>query len=54
MKVFILSAGLGTRLKPLTNNKPKVMVEIGGKPVLEHLVNLCNHHGFNDIVINLH
>lgn len=54
MKVFILSAGLGTRLKPLTNDRPKVMVEIGGRPVLEHLVNLCSFHGFKDIIINLH
>jgi len=54
MKVLILSAGLGTRLKPLTDHQPKVMVKIGGKPVLQHLINLCAHHGFNDIVINLH
>lgn len=54
MKVFILSAGLGTRLRPLTDNKPKVMVEIGAKPVLEHLINLCRHHNLKDIIINLH
>lgn len=54
MKVFILSAGLGTRLRPLTNDKPKVMVKIGDKPVLEHLVNLCARHGFKEIIINLH
>ena len=54
MKVFILSAGLGTRLRLLTDNKPKVMIKVGEKPVLEHLINLCAHHGFRDIVINLH
>jgi NDP-sugar pyrophosphorylase family protein len=54
MKVFILSAGLGTRLKPLTDDKPKVMVKIGGKPILEHLIKLCAHHGFTDIIVNLH
>lgn len=54
MKVFILSAGLGTRLRPLTNDRPKVMIEIGGKPVLEHLINLCKFHHFTEIVINLH
>jgi len=54
MKVFILSAGLGTRLKPLTDIQPKVMVKIGNKPILEHLLNLCRRHGFNDIIINLH
>lgn len=54
MKVFILSAGLGTRLLPLTKTKPKVMVPIGNKPILEHLINLCRFHGFKDIIINLH
>lgn len=54
MKAFILSAGLGTRLQPLTNDKPKVMVKIGGKPILEHLIRLCVHHRIRDIVINLH
>lgn len=54
MRVFILSAGLGTRLKSLTDKKPKVMAEIGNKPVLEHLITLCAHHGFKNIVINLH
>ena len=54
MKVFILAAGLGTRLKPLTNYQPKVMVKISGKPILKHLLNLCRHHGLTDIIINLH
>jgi len=54
MKAFILSAGLGTRLRLLTHDRPKVMVEIGGKPVLEHLINLCRYHGIQDFVINLH
>ncbi len=54
MKVFILAAGLGTRLRSITQNKPKAMVKIGGKPVLEHLILLCKHHGFIDIIINLH
>lgn len=54
MKAFILSAGLGKRLKPLTNDKPKVMVKIGAKPVLEHLILLCKKHNIQDIIINLH
>lgn len=54
MKAVILSAGLGTRLRPLTNDKPKVMVKVGGKPVLEHLINLCKYHNIIDIIINLH
>jgi NDP-sugar pyrophosphorylase family protein len=54
MKVLLLSAGLGTRLKPLTDEIPKVMVQIGGKPVLEHLIILCKKHGLTDLIINLH
>jgi len=53
MKVFILAGGLGTRLKSLTNNQPKVMIKIGDKPILEHLVNLCVKHNFTDIIISL-
>lgn len=54
MKAFILCAGLGTRLRPLTNTIPKVMVKIGGKPVLEHLIILCKKHKIEEIIINLH
>ena len=54
MKVFILAGGLGTRLKSLTSNQPKVMIKIGDKPILEHLVNLCVKHDFTDIIISLH
>jgi len=54
MKAFILAAGIGTRLKPLTDHQPKVMIKIGNKPILEHLINLCSFHGFKDIIINLH
>lgn len=54
MKAFILAAGSGTRLKPLTDNQPKVMIKIGGKPILEHLILLCRNHNIKDIIINLH
>lgn len=54
MKVFILAAGSGTRLKPLTDNQPKVMIKIGGKPILEHLILLCRSHNLKEIIINLH
>lgn len=54
MKALILSAGLGTRLRPLTNDKPKVMIEIGGKPVLWYHVQLLKMYGVKDIWINLH
>jgi NDP-sugar pyrophosphorylase family protein len=54
MKAFILAGGLGTRLRPITNRIQKVMVEIGGKPMLEHLVHLCSRHRITDIVIGVH
>lgn len=54
MKAFILAAGLGTRLKPLTNDLPKVMISVGNKPVLEHLINLCVRHGFREIILSTH
>jgi NDP-sugar pyrophosphorylase family protein len=54
MKALMLAGGIGTRLQPLTDHLPKVMVEIGGKPVLEHLIHLCAHHGIHDIVLGLY
>jgi mannose-1-phosphate guanylyltransferase len=54
MKGMILAAGLGTRLRPLTNAVPKPMVDIAGKPCLEHMVHLLARHGITEIIINLH
>ena len=54
MKVMIFAAGLGTRLKPLTDNKPKALVELNGKPILEHLILRLKKQGFNNFVINVH
>jgi len=54
MKAVILSAGLGTRLRPLTNSIPKAMIPIGNKPLLEHQINLVKRHGITEIIINLH
>ncbi len=54
MRGVILSAGKGTRLGSYTQTKPKVMMEIGGIPVLEHGVLLFKKHGIEDICINLH
>ncbi len=51
---MIFAAGLGTRLKPLTDYKPKALVEIKGKPILEHLINRMKKFGFNEFVINVH
>ena len=51
MKVVILAGGLGTRLSEETNVKPKPMVEIGGKPILWHIMKMYSEHGINDFVI---
>lgn len=54
VKAMILAAGEAKRLRPLTEKVPKPMLEIGGKPVLEHNVTLLAHYGFTEIVVNLH
>lgn len=51
MKVVILAGGLGTRLSEETDMKPKPMVEIGGKPILWHIMKIYSHYGFNEFVI---
>ena len=51
MKAVILAGGLGTRLSEETNLKPKPMVEIGGKPILWHIMKMYSTHGINDFVI---
>ena len=53
-KAMILAAGKGTRLRPLTNRIPKAMVSVGGRPLLEHTIELLREHGVRDIAINLH
>jgi glucose-1-phosphate cytidylyltransferase len=51
MKAVILAGGFGTRLSEETHLKPKPMVEIGGRPILWHIMKLYFHHGVNDFVI---
>ena len=51
---MIFAAGLGTRLKPLTNTMPKALVPILGKPLLEHVIEKLKQAGFNEIIINIH
>ena len=51
MKVVILAGGLGTRLSEETDLRPKPMVEIGGRPILWHIMKTYSHWGFNDFVI---
>jgi len=53
MKVVILAGGLGTRLSEETGLKPKPMVEIGGKPILWHIMKIYSKYGFNDFVVCL-
>jgi histidinol-phosphate phosphatase family protein len=52
--VAILAGGMGTRLKSRTGNLPKPMAPVCGKPVLEHLISLCETHGFRDIAFLVH
>ena len=54
MQALILCAGLGTRLKPLTDAVPKVMLPIGAKPLLEHHFEQFEKHGVKEFLINLH
>lgn len=53
MKVVIFAGGLGTRISEETGTRPKPMVEIGGKPILWHIMKIYESHGFNDFVICL-
>lgn len=53
MKVVILAGGLGSRLSEETIIKPKPMIEIGGKPLLWHIMNIYSVHGFNEFIIAL-
>ena len=54
MKALLLAAGEGSRLRPLTNDRPKPMIPLGGRPVLEHLIGLLRQHGVTEVAINLH
>ncbi len=53
MKVIILAGGLGSRLSEETVLRPKPMVEIGGKPILWHILNIYSAHGFNEFIVAL-
>lgn len=54
MKAFILAAGLGTRLRPLTDNKPKALVEVSGKTLLDHAIEVVKKVGATSVTINVH
>ena len=54
MKAFVLAAGLGTRLRPLTDRMPKALVPVGGVPLLEQLFIRLKDAGYDEIVVNVH
>jgi glucose-1-phosphate cytidylyltransferase len=53
MKLVILAGGLGTRISEESHVRPKPMIEIGGKPILWHIMKMYSHHGINDFIICL-
>lgn len=54
MKAMVLAAGLGTRLRPLTNDRPKALVEIGGRTLLEITLRRLQDFGVHEVIINAH
>ncbi len=54
MKAMVLAAGLGTRLRPLTLDRPKPLVELAGRPVIAYNLALLRRHGIREVIINLH
>jgi NDP-sugar pyrophosphorylase family protein len=54
MKAMVLAAGLGTRLRPLTNDRPKALVEVGGRTLLEITLARLHDFGIRDVIINVH
>ncbi len=54
MKAMILAAGLGTRLRPLTNDRPKALVEVAGHTLLEITLNRLRGFGIRDVIVNVH
>lgn len=54
MKAMVLAAGLGTRLRPLTNDRPKALVEVGGRTLLEITLTRLRSFGIRDVILNVH
>ena len=51
---MVLAAGLGTRMRPLTNDRPKALVEVGGKPLIDHMLTRLAQAGVQRVVVNVH
>ncbi len=54
MKAMLLAAGLGTRLKPFTDNHPKALAPVNGKSVLQRNIEFLQQHGITDVIVNVH
>jgi mannose-1-phosphate guanylyltransferase/phosphomannomutase len=54
MKAVVMAGGEGTRLRPLTCNRPKPMVPVANKPIIQHIFELLRRHGITDIAVTLY
>ena len=54
MRAFLLAAGLGKRLRPLTDSRPKCLVPVAGKPLLDYWLSICRQYDVDEVLINLH
>lgn len=54
VRAMVLAAGLGTRLRPLTLDRPKALVAVQGRPLISYNLALLRHYGFTDVIVNLH
>jgi NDP-sugar pyrophosphorylase family protein len=54
MKAFLLAAGVGSRLRPITDTTPKCMLAIGGQPLLDIWLDAFGRAGFDEVLVNLH